>query len=102
MYMFVCMFVDVSLVSGMLSAHHGWVRRVCWSPVNDHQLVSGSYDNTARLWDIRRLKEYCMAVPLLYSSFYNSPKVPVYTITAHEDKLLCLDWSVPKVTTTVM
>lgn len=45
---------STSLVTCTLSSHHGWVRRVRWSPCNEHQLVSGSYDNTAKLWDTRR------------------------------------------------
>ena len=47
-------FSATSLVTCTLSSHHGWVRRVRWSPCNEHQLVSGSYDNTAKLWDTRR------------------------------------------------
>ena len=48
------LFSATSLVTCTLSSHHGWVRRVRWSPCNEHQLVSGSYDNTAKLWDTRR------------------------------------------------
>jgi len=71
------------MVQSTLTSHQGWVVAVSWSPDNEHQLLSGSYDSTVRLWDTR------------------SPKVPLFTITAHEGKVLCLDWSLPKVGRTV-
>ena len=70
---------ETSMVQSTLTSHQGWVVAVCWSPDNEHQLLSGSYDSTVRLWDTR------------------SPKIPLFTITAHEGKVLCLDWTLPKV-----
>ena len=74
---------ETSMVQSTLTSHQGWVVAVNWSPDNEHQLLSGSYDSTVRLWDTR------------------SPKVPLFTITAHEGKVLCLDWSLPKVGWTI-
>ena len=37
-----------------LAGHHGAVLSVAWSPINEHVLVSGGADGTARVWDIRR------------------------------------------------
>ena len=68
-----------SVVQSTLSSHQGWVVAVHWSPESEHQLLSGSYDSTVRMWDIR------------------SNKTPLFTIAAHERKVLCLDWSLPKV-----
>ncbi|KAL5496249.1 hypothetical protein EMCRGX_G012494 [Ephydatia muelleri] len=68
-----------SAVQSFLVSHLGWVVSVCWSPVREHQLASGSYDGTVRMWDAR------------------SGKVPLYTIMSHEGKVLSLDWSCPEV-----
>ena len=43
---------------------------VCWGK-EEHQLVSASYDETIKVWDIRST-------------------VPLYTIAAHDGKVLCL------------
>ncbi|XP_064401784.1 ribosome biogenesis protein WDR12 homolog isoform X1 [Halichondria panicea] len=67
-----------SMIQSTLSSHQGWVVCVNWSPIDEHQLLSGSYDSTLKLWDIR------------------SSKLPLYTISAHEGKVLCSDWSLPQ------
>ena len=43
-----------NLVKISLSSHNGWVSSVCWSKNDANLLVSGSYDNSAKLWDIRK------------------------------------------------
>lgn len=68
-----------TMMMSTLSSHQGWVVAVCWSPTDEYQLLSGSYDSSLRLWDIR------------------STKQPLYTIAAHEGKVLCCDWTLPKV-----
>jgi ribosome biogenesis protein YTM1 len=69
---------ESSMVQSALTSHQGWVVAVQWSPNKEHQLLSGSYDSSLKLWDIR------------------SSRVPLFTITAHEGKVLCLDWSLPQ------
>ncbi|CAF1028187.1 unnamed protein product [Brachionus calyciflorus] len=64
-----------NLVKISLSSHSAWVSSVAWSKSNQNQLVTGSYDNTAKLWDIR------------------NPKSSMYDMLGHEDKVLCVDWS---------
>ena len=64
-----------SFVKGIFSSHSGWCTSVAWSKHNENLFVSGSYDNLAKLWDIR------------------SPKAPLYDLTGHDDKILCVDWS---------
>ena len=79
------------MVQSALTSHQNWVVAVQWSPNREHQLLSGSYEFTKgcisypfinillRVWDVR------------------SSRLPLFTITAHEGKVLCLDWSLPQV-----
>nr|XP_039252869.1 ribosome biogenesis protein wdr12-like [Styela clava]XP_039252871.1 ribosome biogenesis protein wdr12-like [Styela clava] len=64
-----------SLIKCNLTSHTGWITCVKWSPSNQYQLVSGSLDYTVKLWDIR------------------SPQTPLFDVNAHQDKVMCLDWS---------
>jgi ribosome biogenesis protein YTM1 len=69
---------DGRMVKMTLKSHTGWVSSVNWSRTSENELVSGSYDTTLRLWDTR------------------TPKVPLFAMTSHEAKVLCLDWSQPQ------
>ncbi|KAJ8003345.1 hypothetical protein DPEC_G00147360 [Dallia pectoralis] len=66
---------DGALVLLSLTSHTGWVTALEWAPSHEHQLVSGSLDNVVKLWDVR------------------SSKAPLYDVSAHEDKVLCVDWT---------
>ncbi|XP_023222871.1 ribosome biogenesis protein WDR12 homolog [Centruroides sculpturatus] len=68
---------DGSVVQCAFTSHNGWVSAVHWSPVSEHQFISGSYDSVLKLWDTR------------------SPKVPLFNMLGHEEKILCVDWSTP-------
>ncbi|SPO00636.1 related to microtubule-interacting protein [Cephalotrichum gorgonifer] len=39
-----------------LRAHLGWVESVCASPENEYSLVSGSWDSTCKIWDLRSVR----------------------------------------------
>jgi WD40 repeat protein len=57
-----------------LSGHTAWVSSVAWSPAEAHVLASAGYDHTVRIWDLRATSA-------------------LFTIAAHTDKVLCLDWA---------
>ncbi|GLJ38552.1 hypothetical protein SUGI_0785750 [Cryptomeria japonica] len=56
-----------------LSSHKSWISACKWHAESKHHLISASYDGTVKLWDIRS-------------------KVPLATLEAHTDKVLCADW----------
>lgn len=58
--------------------HNQWVSSVRWSKTEEFLFISGSYDNTVKLWD------------------YRSPKAPLFDLVGHEDKVMAVDWSNPK------
>jgi ribosome biogenesis protein YTM1 len=71
-----------NIVKLTLTSHTGWISSVVWSKTNENMLISGSYDNLAKLWDLR------------------NTKAPIFEMVGHEDKVLCVDWSIPNVVLT--
>ncbi|XP_032687949.1 ribosome biogenesis protein WDR12 homolog [Odontomachus brunneus] len=67
-----------AIVKTVFKSHTQWVQCTRWSTVDEHLFVSGGHDSLVKLWDTR------------------SPKVPLYDLTGHVDKVLCCDWSDPK------
>jgi len=66
---------DGAVVKNTLTSHQGWVSSVAWSPSSEFELISGSYDMTVKLWDTRSLN------------------APLYTMTGHQDKVMCVNWT---------
>jgi ribosome biogenesis protein YTM1 len=60
--------------NSILRSHSGWVSDLRFSPLQNHMLVSGSYDKTVKLWDLRA-------------------KIPLSTLNSHTDKVLSVDWT---------
>jgi ribosome biogenesis protein YTM1 len=63
-----------------LQSHRGWVSSIAWllnqkSSIAMPLLLSGSYDETVKLWDLR------------------STTTPVYTLKTHHDKILSVSWT---------
>lgn len=56
-----------------LSSHKAWVTACKWHQQSKYHILSASHDGSVKLWDIRS-------------------KIPLHTIEAHKDKILCADW----------
>eukprot|EP00250_Pteridium_aquilinum_P009214 c18520_g1_i1 orf=182-1486(+) len=56
-----------------LSSHKAWITACKWHGHSRHHILSASHDGSVKLWDIRS-------------------KIPLQTIEAHKDKVLCADW----------
>lgn len=69
---------QINVVKSTYLGHTQWVQAVCWSKTEEHLFISGSYDNTVKLWDMR------------------SAKAPLFDLLGHEDKVHDCDWSNPK------
>jgi len=67
-----------SIIKNMYSSHKGWVMSVCWSTTREHEFVSCGQDMLVKHWDAR------------------GPKVPLYDLQGHTDKVLSCDWSNPE------
>ncbi|KAF2893661.1 hypothetical protein ILUMI_12516 [Ignelater luminosus] len=67
-----------SVCKTLFTSHTLWVSAVTWSQHNEHLFMSGSYDECVKLWDTR------------------CPRAPLYDLSGHEGKVLCVDWSNPK------
>jgi len=61
------------IVKKMVS-HKLWVSSVCWHPTVDYLMLSTSYDNDIKLWDIRS-------------------HIALHTLSGHTDKILCSAWN---------
>lgn len=57
-----------------LRGHINWVSSIAPSPENDHSLVSGSWDSTCRVWDLRSVRH------VTSDEGSGSVSEPVYTI----------------------
>jgi ribosome biogenesis protein YTM1 len=58
-----------------LNSHSSWGSGVSWHPFSPHaQLASSSHDGTVKVWDLRS-------------------ELPLFTVTTHKDKVLCVDWA---------
>lgn len=65
------------MVKLKLASHTNWVSSVSWSPSSAYSLVSGSYDSTLKVWDIRS-------------------STPLYTLSGgdkeKDQKVFAIDW----------
>ncbi len=62
-----------------LKSHTGWVSSLSWHPKNPYLFLSGSYDGSVKLWDLRS-------------------QIPLHSLSEiHNDKVLCVGWSTEQV-----
>jgi ribosome biogenesis protein YTM1 len=62
-----------------LPSHTDWISALAWHPTSAHHVVSGSYDKSLKLWDLRA-------------------PIPLHTLAGHHtDKVLCVAWAGPAV-----
>ncbi|CAG8502747.1 18261_t:CDS:10 [Acaulospora morrowiae] len=68
-----------AVVKLAFASHKNWISCISWSPNSQFMLVSGSYDASIKIWDIRS-------------------KTPLYTLNPggkenlDNKKILCIDW----------
>ncbi|KAB0797689.1 hypothetical protein PPYR_08682 [Photinus pyralis] len=67
-----------SVCKMIFTSHSLWVSAITWSQTDEHLFMSGSYDECVKLWDTR------------------CPKAPLYDLSGHQGKVLCVDWTNPK------
>ncbi len=72
----ICLFVEGYVLRSTFSSHSQWIPSVMWSRKSEYLFVSGSYDSLVKLWDMRSLK------------------APLYDLQGHQDRVLCVDWSI--------
>lgn len=66
---FTSSFSENSMVQTALTSHQGWVIAVQWSPIREHQLLSGSYDSSLK-YGIMVTDLMCLiSMHLLFSLF---------------------------------
>lgn len=75
----------MAVVKLTLSSHKNWVTSVSWSTKNSFMLVSGSYDGTVKIWDIRS------RTPLYTLSKQNGDKGKENENDTPK-KIFCVDW----------
>lgn len=73
------------MVKLKLAGHTGWVSSVSWSPSSAYTLVSGSYDGTLKIWDVRSTSPlYTIAAATMPAAVGSDKSVPA--------KVLCTKW----------
>ncbi|CAB4055849.1 WDR12 [Lepeophtheirus salmonis] len=64
-----------SIVQSTFSSHTGWITSVAWCVDRENLFVSGSHDKLVKMWDSR------------------SYKTPLFDLSGHSERVLCVDWS---------